>query len=160
MAYREEPSLEELIAGSINKKKSVKRNVIKATVKEQTKSFKLDIDYPVEIQYEDKMLTPPERLEYTNKRRMPIKHYGRLIFDMLDQLKTMPEGRERSALVQITAGQMYRSLTMWGMQAADKEKVASDLARFTDGVIQVLPKELKFETVQTTSSKQRKRKKK
>lgn len=122
--------------------------------------FKLDIDYPVEIQHEDKMLTPPERLEYTNKRRMPIKHYGRLIFDMLDQLKTMPEGRERSALVQITAGQMYRSLTMWGMQAADKEKVASDLARFTDGVIQVSPKELKFETVQTTSSKQRKRKKK
>ena len=99
--------------------------------------FKLDIDYPVEIQHEDKMLTPPERLEYTNKRRMPIKHYGRLIFDMLDQLKTMPEGRERSALVQITAGQMYRSLTMWGMQAADKEKVASDLARFTDGKIQI-----------------------
>ena len=49
---------------------------------------------------------------------------------------------------------------MWGMQAADKEKVASDLARFTDGVIQVSPKELKFETVQATSSKQRKRKKK
>lgn len=122
--------------------------------------FKLDIDYPVEIQHEDKMSTPPEHIDYTNKRRMPIKHYGRLIFEMFDQLKAMPEGKERNALVQITAGQMYRSLIMWGMQAADKEKVASDLARFTDGVIQVLPKELKFETIPGSQNKQRKKKRK
>ncbi|NLZ46043.1 MAG: LCP family protein [Clostridiales bacterium] len=45
MAYRNEPSLEELITGSINKKKSVKKNVIKAKVKENTRSFRVNIDY-------------------------------------------------------------------------------------------------------------------
>ena len=120
--------------------------------------FKLDIDYPVEIVREDKMATAPDRIEYTNKRRMPIRHYGRLLFEMFQQLKEMPEGPARDRLVQVTAGQMYRSLVMWGMATADKEKVASDLARFTDGAIQIDPKDLRFEV--TNGSNKRKKKKK
>lgn len=45
MAYRNEPSLEELIAGTIDKKKSAKKNIIKANIKDNTKSFKVNIDY-------------------------------------------------------------------------------------------------------------------
>ena len=120
--------------------------------------FKLDIDYPVEIVREDKMATAPDRIEYTNKRRMPIRHYGRLLFEMFQQLKEMPEGPARDRLVQVTAGQMYRSLVMWGMATADKEKVASDLARFTDGAIQIDPKDLRFDV--TNGSSKRKKKKK
>lgn len=118
--------------------------------------FKLDIDYPVEIVYEDKMAQKPDRIEYTNKRRMPIRHYGRLLFEMFDKLKEMPEGEERDALVNITASQMYRSLVMWGMATADKEKVASDLARFTDGIIQVDPQDLKFDVAAPGKKKRRK----
>lgn len=121
-------------------------------------NFKLDIDYPVDIVREDKMATPPDHIEYTNKRRMPIRHYGRLLFDMFQQLKEMPEGATRDRLVQITAGQMYRSLVMWGMATADKEKVASDLARFTDGVIQVDPQDLRFEVSGGNNKKKKKRK--
>ena len=32
---------------------------------------------------------------------------------------------------------MSRCLTTWGMGTADKEKIVSDMARFTDGVIQL-----------------------
>lgn len=106
--------------------------------------FKLDIDYPVEIVHEDKMAQKPEHIPY-NKDRMPVKHYGRLIFSMFEKLKAMSEGDERKALVMLTAVQMYHSLTIWGMGTADREKVASDLARFTDGIIQVAPEELDFE---------------
>ena len=120
-------------------------------------NFKLDIDYPVDIVREDKMATPPDHIEYTNKRRMPIRHYGRLLFDIFQQLKEMPEGATRDRLVQITAGQMYRSLVMWGMATADKEKVASDLARFTDGVIQVDPQDLRFEVSGGNNKKKKKR---
>lgn len=76
MAYREEPSLEELIAGSINKKKSVKRNVIKATVKEQTKSFKLDIDYSKsDSSFYEKELGEENfnRSEFRNARNRPAE---------------------------------------------------------------------------------------
>ncbi|MCR5069332.1 MAG: DUF4290 domain-containing protein [Prevotella sp.] len=120
--------------------------------------FKLDIDYPVEIEHEDKMAQKPGHIDYTNKRRMPIRHYGRLLFEMFEKLKEMPEGEERTALVNITAGQMYRSLVMWGMATADKEKVASDLARFTDGVIQISPDELKFETAAPVANRRKKKK--
>jgi len=120
--------------------------------------FKLDIDYPVEIEHEDKMAQKPGHIDYTNKRRMPIRHYGRLLFEMFEKLKEMPEGEERTALVNITAGQMYRSLVMWGMTTADKEKVASDLARFTDGVIQISPDELKFETAAPVANRRKKKK--
>ena len=120
--------------------------------------FKLDIDYPVEIEHEDKMAQKPGHIDYTNKRRMPIRHYGRLLFEMFEKLKEMPEGEERTALVNITAGQMYRSLVMWGMATADKEKVASDLARFTNGVIQISPDELKFETAAPVANRRKKKK--
>ena len=46
MAYRDDRSLEELIAGSIeNKKKTKKINVVKANTREQTGEFRVNIDY-------------------------------------------------------------------------------------------------------------------
>lgn len=123
--------------------------------------FKLDIDYPVEIVHEDKMATPPEPLPY-NKSKMPVRHYGRLLFAIFEKLKGMPDCEERRALVQLTAKQMYHSLTAWGMGTTDKEKVADDLARFTDGIIQVMPQELNFDTrvKEDTDNKKKKRRKK
>lgn len=103
--------------------------------------FKLDIDYPVEIVHEDKMALKPERVPYS-KDRMPPKHYGRLIFAMFDKLKNMEDGEERKALTLAVARQMSLSLKTWGMGTYDSEKVASDMARFTDGLIQVSPEEL------------------
>lgn len=47
MPYREEPTLQELIAGSIEKKKHAKVRVVKTSKKEQTKSF--EIENTVEI---------------------------------------------------------------------------------------------------------------
>lgn len=99
--------------------------------------FKLDIDYPVSIEHEDKMATKPGKIGYADRRGNTVKHYGRLLLDVLGQLKTMEPGAERDALAQKTAAQMYRSLVNWGMGTADKERVVSDMARYTDGVIQL-----------------------
>lgn len=125
--------------------------------------FKLDIDYPVEIVHEDKMSVAPEKIAY-NKSKMPIRHYGRLLFSLFEKLKTMPEGAERDALVMIAANQMRRSLISWGMGTYDREKIVSDLARFTDGVIQVDVDDIIFDNSDSTepdlSSKQKKKKKK
>jgi hypothetical protein len=49
----------------------------------------------------------------------------------------MPEGAERDELVRLTANQMKRDLMTWGHGSVDDEKVADDLARFTDGKIQL-----------------------
>ena len=49
----------------------------------------------------------------------------------------MEPGDERDALVKLTANQMHRNLLQWSHGSSDLEKVASDLARFTDGKIQI-----------------------
>lgn len=129
--------------------------------------FKLDIDYPVEIEHEDELAKTPDRIPYTNKAPMPVRHYGRLIFSVFEKLKTMEPGEERDALALLTAEQMYRSIVAWGMTTSDQEKVVSDMARFTDGKIQMSVEDLDgvvnvnaFDGGYEASSSKKKKKKK
>lgn len=99
-------------------------------------NFQLDIDYPFDVTQAVQMAKKPEPLEYPMKK-IPVRHYGSMIFNLFDKLKTMEPGEERDELVKLTANQMYRNLTQWSHGSSDLEKVASDLARFTDGKIQI-----------------------
>lgn len=121
--------------------------------------FKLDIDYPVEFEHEDKMATPPEKIEYS-KQSVPVRHYGKLLFAMFDKLKEMPEGPMRDALAQETAEQMYRSLASWGFGSVNKERVVDDLARFTNGKIQMMPDEVRISSAVSMNQKATTKKKK
>ena len=49
----------------------------------------------------------------------------------------MPDGPEYDELVRITANQMKRDLKQWSNGSADDEKVASDLAAYTGGRVQL-----------------------
>ena len=60
-----------------------------------------------------------------------------MMFELFDKLKTMPEGEAKDMLVELTASQMKRDLAIWGRGSMDDEKVADDLARFTDGKVQL-----------------------
>ena len=113
--------------------------------------FRLDVDYPVEFEHEDKMATPPEKIEYS-KNKVPVRHYGKLLFSMFEKLKELPEGPLRDTLARETAEQMYRSLATWGFGSVDKERVVSDLARFTDGKIQLMPDDVHVNTANGDSS--------
>ena len=96
----------------------------------------LDIDWPYDVSEAEKIMSKPEPLAHpTGGARM--RHYGRLIEELFEKLKTMPEGDERDELVRLTANQMKRNLATWGHGSIDDEKVADDLARFTDGKIQI-----------------------
>ena len=125
--------------------------------------FKLDIDYPVEITTAEQMASKPEPVAYPNTR-IPVRHYGRALFEVFETLKTMEPGEERDTLVRITANQMKRCLLLWGHGNGDDEKVADDLARFTDGVIQLDLDSFRFDKIDVLSiaqqAKQKKQKKK
>lgn len=98
--------------------------------------FKLDIDYPFDVTQAEMIAKKPEPMEYPMKK-IPVRHYGAMLFEVFDKLKTMEPGDERDALVKLTANQMHRNLLQWSHGSSDLEKVASDLARFTDGKIQI-----------------------
>ena len=125
--------------------------------------FKLDIDYPVEITTAEQMASKPDPVAYPNTR-IPVRHYGRALFELFETLKTMEPGEERDTLVRMTANQMKRCLLLWGHGNGDDEKVADDLARFTDGIIQLDLDSFRFDKIDVLSiaqqAKQKKQKKK
>ena len=119
----------------------------------------LDIDWPFDVSEADKILSKPEPMKLPNGN-IKLRHYGHLVEELFEQLKTMPAGEERDALVKKTANQMKRDLATWGHGSMDDERVANDLARFTDGVIQLDLNSFVFEKVSNSDKKQTGKKKK
>ena len=119
----------------------------------------LDIDWPYDVSEADNILAKPQPMKLPNEN-IRLRHYGHLVEALFEQLKTMPEGEERDALVKKTANQMKRDLVMWGHGSADDERIASDLARFTDGKIQLDLNTFVFERVNLNDDKQTGKKKK
>ena len=106
--------------------------------------FKLDIDYPYAVKQAEDIAKKPDPMDYP-MTRIPVRHYGAMMFEIFDKLKNMEPGAEREELVKLTANQMRRDLAQWSHGSCDEEKVAADLARFTDGKIQLDLKNFKFE---------------
>ena len=122
-------------------------------------NFKLDIDYPCDVSQALKITDKPEPMPYPMKA-IPVRHYGYMMFEVFEKLKTMPEGPERDELARITANQMKRCLYQWSHGSADDEKVANDLARFTDGVIQLDLDTFVFEKINERDFVEKKKRKK
>jgi hypothetical protein len=98
----------------------------------------LDIDWPYDVNNAEKISTKPQPMAHPQSENISrYRHYGRLVGEVFEKLKTMPEGPERDELVRVTANQMKRDLLTWGHGSMDDERIADDLARFTDGKIQV-----------------------
>lgn len=120
-------------------------------------NFRLDIDYPYDVAQALKLAGKPESVAYPTKTNS-VRHYGRMMGDMFEKLKTMEPGAERDALTALVANQMKRSLVQWSHGSCDDEKVASDLARLTDGVIQLDLSTFKFQKIENREPAEPKRK--
>jgi len=119
----------------------------------------LEIDWPYDVSEADKILSKPTPIQ-PPKEELRLRHYGKLVCKLFEQLKTMPAGEERDALTYYTANQMKRDLVTWGHGSMDDEKVADDLAHYTDGVIQLDLNDFKFNKVVSTDDNKKNKKKK
>lgn len=106
----------------------------------------LDIDWPFDVSAAEKINDKPSPMPIP-KEGIKMRHYGRLIEKLFEQLKTMPAGEERDTLAYYTANQMKRDLATWGHGTMSNEKIVDDLARYTDGVIQLNPTTIRLENV-------------
>ncbi len=122
-------------------------------------NFQLDIDYPFDVSQAAKIATKPEPLPYP-MTKIPVRHYGSMMFEVFETLKNMEPGEERDELIRLTANQMKRNLVAWGHGTSDDEKVASDLARFTDGRVQLDLDTFKFDKIEGAGNNTNKKKKK
>ena len=123
----------------------------------------LDIDWPYDVNEAEKILSKPQPMAHPiHDEQAHLRHYGRLLTQVFEKLKTMPEGKERDELVRQTANQMKRDLMAWGHGSIEDEKVADDLARYTDGKIQLDLSSFRFERISVAEANEggkRKRKK-
>lgn len=119
----------------------------------------LDIDWPYDVTAAEKLQNKPNAIPLPQES-MRMRHYGKLLEQLFERLKTMPEGEERDALVYYTANQMKRNLTTWGHGSMSDEKVADDLARYTDGIIQLDFSKMKLEKAIAAEEPKTKKKKK
>ncbi len=121
----------------------------------------LDIDWPYDVNDAEKILSKPQPMKHpVHDEQAQLRHYGRLLTQVFEKLKTMAEGAERDELVRQTANQMKRDLMAWGHGSIEDEKVADDLARFTDGKIQIDLQTFRFDRMDTSGISDNKRKKK
>lgn len=121
-------------------------------------NFELDIDWPFDIDEAKKIATKPEPLTYP-MTQIPVRHYGKMLFEIFDKLKAMEPGQERDQLVKLAANQMKRNLRQWSHGSADDEKVANDLARFTDGKVQLDLNSFTFERMPAADTEKKKKRK-
>ncbi|MBQ8462882.1 MAG: DUF4290 domain-containing protein [Prevotella sp.] len=114
----------------------------------------LDIDWPFDVSQAEKFLNKPEALPLP-QGGIRLRHYGKLVNELLDRLKDMPDGDERDELMRLTANQMKRDLAQWGHGSLEDEKVADDMARLTDGAVQLDLSRFTFERVQQNDLQQK-----
>ena len=96
----------------------------------------LDIDWPYDTSGAEKFRSKPQPMQLP-QTDIRLRHYGRLVQEMLEKLKTLPKGPDYDELVRLTANQMKRDLIQWGHGSIDDEKVADDMARLSGGAIQL-----------------------
>ncbi len=105
----------------------------------------LDIDWPYDTSEAEKFLDRPQPLPHPKADdRMRMRHYGRLLEQTLDKLATMEEGEERDALTSITAHQMRRVLLTYGHGTQENERIADDIAHYTNGRVKLNLETFKF----------------
>lgn len=104
----------------------------------------LDIDWPYDVSEAEKIHNKPTPIQLP-QNTIRMRHYGRLVEECIEKLKAMEPGQERDELARLTANQMKRDLITWGHGSMDDAKVIDDLARLTEGAIQLDPATFKFE---------------
>ena len=119
----------------------------------------LDIDWPFDVSEAEKIYNKPNAIPLPQEN-IRLRHYGKLIEELFEKLKQMPAGEERDVLTCYTANQMKRNLLTWGHGSMSDEKVADDLARFTDGIIQLDLSKVKLDKAAAAEEPKPKKKKK
>lgn len=96
--------------------------------------YKLDVDYPVEIERIEETEGGRERIPYPQKK-INRRHYGAVVEEMMGKLLEVEDEDKRKALAELVANQMKRDLATWNRDVMDDEKVLLDIAEYTDGKV-------------------------
>lgn len=105
-------------------------------------NFKLDIDTPFPLPDIATLEQPPARVQYQHNR-IRIKHYGKIVVDMLEQsLKEEDPARKRS-LILMLGNHMKKSLAVWNKDSVTDDRIVADMRLLSAGLLEI-PDNIRF----------------
>lgn len=124
--------------------------------------FKLDVDYPYEVVKPENLATKPQPVGY-KLESIKMRHYGKIVDQMIQRACEYPEGDEKDALVMLIANHMKKLIYQINNEDVEDAKIFKDLEFFSKGKIKIDPAthslhEFKIAPVQQQSSKKKKKK--
>ena len=96
----------------------------------------LDIDGPFPPPSRPEEDPGPERLNYTQIGKRP-SFYGRIVEDLVEKAKAMPEGEERNALSMMIANLLKRQYLTWNKGAVEDPLIRAQLREMSGGALDV-----------------------
>lgn len=124
--------------------------------------FKLDVDYPYEVVKPENLATKPQPVGY-KLESIKMRHYGKIVDQMIQRACEYPDGDEKDALVMLIANHMKKLIYQINNEDVEDAKIFKDLEFFSKGKIKIDPAthslhEFKIAPVQQQSSKKKKKK--
>ena len=122
--------------------------------------FRLDVDFPCEVIAREQLASRPERVDYT-QAPMRMRHYGRIVQQMVEKVRQMPQGPERDEVILLVANNMKKQMLAVNPDGVEDARIFKDLADMTRGEIRLNPAETslhQFRAAPVASAKSKKKK--
>lgn len=100
--------------------------------------FKLDVDYPYEVIKPENLDTKPEPIAY-KLENIKMRHYGKIVGQMIERACEYPDGDEKDALIMLIANHMKKLIYQINNEDVEDAKIFKDLAHYSGGVIRLDP---------------------
>ena len=125
--------------------------------------FKLDVDYPYEVIKPENLDTKPEPIAY-KLENIKMRHYGKIVGQMIERACEYPDGDEKDALIMLIANHMKKLIYQINNEDVEDAKIFKDLEFFSNGRIKLSTAthslhEFKVAPAQQQKSSEKKKKK-
>ena len=94
--------------------------------------FRLDINWPYGMPHPEELHLRPERLPY-NTTPVRMRHYGRLIDQMVQQAVAEPDIERRHFLTNRLANKLKQQYLIWNKDQVEPERIIEDISLLSRG---------------------------
>ena len=126
-------------------------------------NFQLEVDYPYDVVKPENLESKPMPVKY-KLEGIKMRHYGKIVGQMIERACNYPDGEEKDALVMLIANHMKKLIYQINNEDVEDAKIFKDLEFFSKGKILLDPSthslhEFKVAPNQQATSTKKKKKK-
>ncbi len=119
--------------------------------------FNLDIDSPFPPPQPELLEKSPQLIPYPQEK-IYMRHYGKNVIKLIEEISTREDGPEKDAMVKAIANQMKKAYLSWNRDSVTDEFIAGDLQHLSKGMLK-LPESIRLnETSEILQQQQQRRK--